>query len=379
MSSIAVCTRNAARVATIAGLALAACGGGPAPGEPAAPAVVPSSTETGPVATSKTLNLYAWSEYIPPDLLDAFSREHGIDVNYDTYASNEELLAKMQAGASGYDVIVPSDYMVTVMAAQGMLEPLDLNRIPNFANIDPAFTNPAYDPGNRHTVPYQWGTVGIAVDTAAVDKPISAWADLWDPTLENSLVMVDDQREVIGLALMTLGFDRNTSDPAELEAAKAKLVELKPNIKLFDSDSPKTALLSGDVKAGVVWNGEAALAHRENAAIDYVLPAEGCGLWTDNLAIPKGAPHRDAALAFIDFALRPDMGMLISRDFPYSNPNRAALERMSTEDPGGYATYMGFSATNPPADALAKCRTIEDVGDALPLWDKVWLEVKGGE
>jgi spermidine/putrescine-binding protein len=343
-------------------------------GESGAPGEHPGP---GPV-TSKELNLYGWSEYVPQELLDAFSDEYGVTVNYDSYSSNEELLARMQAGASGYDVIIPSDYMVTVMSQQDMLEPIDINRLPNFANIESRFQSPDFDPGNRYTVPYQWGTVGIAVNTDVVEQPVTGWADLWDPAFENRLVMVDDEREVIGLALLMLGLDRNTTSQSDLDAAKQKLLELRPNIKLYDSDSPKTALLAGDVDAGVVWNGEAALAHRENPAIDYVLPAEGCGLWFDNLAIPAKPPHRDAAEAFLDFVMRPEMAMLISRDYPYSNPNQAALELMATEDPAAYETYMGFAATNPPADAIAKCQPIRDVGDALPLWDRVWTEIKGG-
>lgn len=342
----------------------------------AAPAGGPGAAHS---VTSTELNLYAWSEYIPQDLLDAFTAEYGVKVNYDAFSSNEELLAKMQAGATGYDVILPSDYMVSVMAKQGMLEPLDKTALVNFGNLDPQFVDRSYDPGNTHSVPYQWGTVGIAVDTAAVTRPVTAWADLWDPAFAQGLVMVDDEREVIGLTLMTLGHDRNSTDPATLDAAKAKLVDLKPNIRLFDSDSPKTALLAGEVKAGVVWNGEAALAHRENPAIAYVLPAEGCGIWFDNLAMPKDPPHADAALAFIDFVLRPDMSMLISRDFPYSNPNTAGLAALAAAEPELHAAYMAYPATNPPAADLAKCQAIEDVGDALPLWDKLWTDVKSGE
>jgi spermidine/putrescine transport system substrate-binding protein len=369
---------------------LAGCGG-TAPSPTAPPTIAPTkgpepTTEPtkAPVAaepqvTSKELNLYAWSEYVPQDLLDAFSQKYGVKVNYDTYASNEELLAKLQAGASGYDVIIPSDYMVTVMGEQGMLEPLDLSKIPNFANIDDQFKNPPFDPGNKYSVPWQWGTVGIAVNTDKVTKPITKFADLWDPAFKNNLVVLDDEREIIGMALVLLGYDKNSTDPAQLEAAKQKLLELAPNIKLYDSDSPKTALLSGEVVAGVVWNGEAALAHQENPAMDYVLPEEGCGLWYDNLAIPKNPPHKDAAEAFINWTLRPEMSILITRDFPYSNPNKAALDLLAKENPDAYQAYMDFPATNPPAAAIKKCHLITDVGDAMPLWDKTWTEIKGGQ
>jgi spermidine/putrescine-binding protein len=357
-------------------LLLAGCGTAatpkPEPTQPSAPA------EQNQV-TSKELNLYAWSEYVPQDLLDAFSQEYGVKVNYDAYASNEELLAKLQAGASGYDVIIPSDYMVTVMSKQGMLEPLDLERIPNFVNIDDQFKNPSFDPGNKYSVPWQWGTVGIAVNTERVKKPIVKWVDLWDPEFKNNLVVLDDEREIIGLTLVVLGYDKNSTDPAQLEAAKEKLLELTPNIKLYDSDSPKTALLAGEVVAGVVWNGEAALAHQEDPAIDYVLPEEGCGVWYDNLAMPKDPPHKDAAEAFINWTLKPEMSILITRDFPYSNPNKAALELLAKQDPDAYKAYNEFPATNPPADALKKCHLIVDVGEAMTLWDKIWTEVKSGQ
>ncbi len=358
-------------------LVLTGCGGQATPTKAPEATAAPAPGE--PQITSKELNLYGWSEYVPQDLLDAFSQKYGIKVNYDTYSSNEELLAKLQAGASGYDVIIPSDYMITVMSKLEMLEPIDLNHIPNFANIDDQFKNPPFDPGNKYTVPYQWGTVGIAVNTEKVQKPITRFADLWDPMFKNNLVVLDDEREIIGMALVVLGYDKNATDPAQLEAAKKKLQELTPNIKLYDSDSPKTALLSGEVIAGVVWNGEASLAHQENPAITYVLPEEGCGLWYDNLAMPKDPPHKDAAEAFINWVLSPEMSILITRDFPYSNPNKAALELLAQKDPDAYKAYMDFPATNPPAEAIKKCHLIKDVGEAMTLWDKTWTEVKGGQ
>ena len=339
----------------------------------------PKPTAAPPVVTSKEINLYAWSEYVPQELLDAFAKEYKIKVNYDTYASNEELLAKLQAGKTNYDVIIPSDYTVSILIGQKMLEPIDLGHMPNFANVDDQFKNPYYDPGNQYTVPYQWGSVAIAVNTTKVTKPITKYADLWDPAFKGKLVVLDDEREIIGMALLVLGYDKNSTDPAQLDAAKKKLIELKPNIKLYDSDSPKTALLSGEAVAGVVWNGEASLAHQENAKITYVLPEEGMGVWIDNLAVPKGAPHKDAEIAFLNFVLRPDMSILITKAFPYSSVNKAALELLKTKEPDTYKSYMDFPATNPPADAVKKGHVIKDVGDATTLWDKVWTEVKGSQ
>jgi len=184
---------------------------------------------------------------------------------------------------------------------------------------------------------------------------------------------------VLGMVLMVLGYDRNTTDPKQLEEAKVKLLELMPNIRLFDSDSPKTALLAGDVSLGLVWNGEAAIAHGENPAIAYICPEEGCSIWFDNLAIPKGAPHKEAAHLFIDYVLDPEASVLITQEFPYSNPNAAALELMKTKYPDLYKTYMGYEATNPPKDWMARMYPVKDVGDATALWDRVWTEVKGGQ
>jgi len=328
---------------------------------------------------STEVNLYAWSEYIPQALLDGFAKETGIKVNYDTYSSNEELLAKLQAGASGYDVIIPSDYTVAIMINQKLLDELVITKIPNFANIDENFKNREFDPGNKYSVPYQWGTTGLAINRTLVTQPITKWADLWASDYNGKLVMLDDEREVIGMVLNVLGYDRNTTNEAELEEAKVKLLELMPNIRVFDSDSPKTALLTGDVWMGLVWNGEAAIAHAENSSIDYICPEEGCGFWVDNLAIPKGAPHKDAALALINYILKPEVSILITKEFPYSNPNKAALELMKTQDAELYDSYMSFTATNPSQADIGNAKSIVDVGEATTIYDRIWTEVKGGE
>ncbi len=327
--------------------------------------------------TSTELNLYGWSDYVPQQMLDDFTAQYGIKVNYDTYSSNEEMLAKLQAGASGYDLVIPSDYTVTIMLKQDMLEPLDLGQIPNFANLDPRFTNKEYDPGNKYTIPYQWGTTALAYDKTKVPFEPTKWSDLWDPRFKGKLVMLDDSREVPGMVLQMLGFDKNSTDPAQLDQAKQKLIELKPNILLFNSDDPETSLITGETWAGLVYNGNAALAKQQNPNIEYICPAEGCGLWFDNLAIPKGAPHPDAALAFLNFVLEPKESILITKEFPYSNPNAKALEYLKANDPTTYDAYMAFSATNPPADFLAHAIEVKDVGDATTLYDTLWTDFKG--
>jgi spermidine/putrescine-binding protein len=325
---------------------------------------------------STTLNLYAWSEYVPQQLLDDFSTKYGITVNYDTYSSNEELLAKLQAGASGYDVIVPSDYIVAVMIKQGMLEPIDVSKLANFNNLDPRFINRDYDPGNKYTIPYQWGTTGLIYDKTVVPSEPKSWIDLWDPAYQGRLVFLDDEREVIGMALEVLGYDRNSTNENELNQAEQKLLELKPNILKFDSDSPETAIISGETWAGLVYNGNASLALAEDTNVVYICPTEGCTIWFDNLAIPKGAPHLDAAILFLDWVLDPQQSILITTEFPYSNPNKAALDLLKTQDSALYEAYVAFPGTNPPDLFLANAKPIVDVGDATALYDSIWTDFK---
>lgn len=339
--------------------------------------IVAACAPTAKKPTSKELNLYGWTDYVPQQLLDDFTTAYGIKVNYDTYSSNEEMLAKLQAGASGYDLVIPSDYTVTIMIKQDMLETLDMTQIPNFANLDPQFTNRKYDPGNKHSIPYQWGTTALAYDTTKVPFEPKSWADLWDPKFEGKLVLLDDEREVTGMALQVLGFDKNSTDAAQLDQAKAKLIALKPNILLFNSDDPETSLITGEAWAGLVYNGNASLAKQQNANIAYICPTEGCTLWFDNLAIPKGAPHSDAAMAFMNFMLEPKESILITKEFPYSNPNKAALDYLKANEPDTYKAYEGFAGTNPPADFLAHATEIQDVGEATTLYDQLWTDFKG--
>jgi len=333
-------------------------------------------TACGGAKKSTTLNLYAWSDYVPQQLLDDFSTKYGITVNYDTYESNEEMLAKLQAGASGYDVIVPSDYTVAIMIKQEMLEPLDMSQITNFGNLDTRFTNRDYDPGNKYSIPYQWGTSALVYDKTLVPSEPKNWTDLWDPAYKGRLVMLDDERELMGMALQVLGFDKNSTNTIELNQAEAKLVELKPNILTFDSSTPENTIINGEAWAGLVYNGNASLAYQSDPNVVYICPTEGCTIWFDNLAIPKGAPHKDAALQFMNWVLDPQQSVLITMEFPYSNPNKAALDYLKANDPTTYESYMAFSGTNPPDTFLANATPIKDVGDATTLYDNLWTDFK---
>ena len=246
--------------------------------------------------TSTELNMYTWSNYIPEDIKSCFEEAYGIKINHDTFASQSELLAKLERGASGYDVVQPSDDMVQLMVGQGLFAELDKNQLPMMSNFNPAFLNPAFDPDNKYSLPYQGGSTGIVYNTKTVKTPPTSYADLWNPEYAGHIIAVDDARTMITITLLTLGYDANSTDPAQLDEAKAKLKELTANVLVFDSDSPKTALLAGDVDLGVIWSTEAFTTTNENSDFAYVYPKEGVILWQDNFAIMKDAPHSDAEI-----------------------------------------------------------------------------------
>lgn len=365
-------------------LTLAACGGGAAT-QPAAGEIVASTGFVCPVpeprmeVASKELNLFVWTEYFPPEMLECFELVYGIKVNRDEYSSNEEMYAKISAGGTNYDLVQPTDYIISLMIREGLLQEIDLTQIPNLANLDKGYLDLAFDPGNKYTVPYLAGLDAIVYNSDVVDPAPTSWADLWKPEYADRMVFIDDSRVVIGVTLATLGYDMNSTDPAQLDEAKARLAELIPNVKVFDSDSPKTAIIAGDVDLGIVWTGEAIMAQQENPAIRFAYPAEGAILWQDNWAMPVGASHADAAYAWLNYIMQGNVFWLLLQDYPYLNPNTAALEFAKANHPDVYSAFMDSPITNPPADVIANAVVIVDVGEALPLYDQIWTEVKGGE
>lgn len=359
-------------IALSAALSAAACGPG------------------GPALTSRELHVHAFSAYVPQALIDAFQTRTGVQVTLTTYDSNEQLLADLEANPATYDLIIPSDYAVEDLIHQGRLQPLDLARIPNRNNITESFLSPYFDPGgvsdarrggsgrnDKFSLPYLWGTTGILYDPTQVAEPITRWADLWRPELQGHLVVLDDARELIGASLLTLGFSKNATDPAQIAAARDHLLELAPGILAFDSATPERAVLDGSAWAAVVFNGNAALALRDNPQLMYVLPEEGAGIWFDNLAIPSDAPHPDAATAFIDFVLEPEQGATLIRAFPYASPNRAALDWLRDNDRGSYDAYVANPAANPSLDALIGAQPVQRVGAGpAGVYNEAWQIIR---
>jgi len=361
----------------VASLALTACGGGGGgEGKVTSTGYACPEPEFPMKVTSTELNIFVWTEYIPPDMEECFELVYGITVNHDEYSANEEMYAKLSAGGSAYDLVQPTDYIVSLMIRQGLLQELDHSKLPALKNFDPNYLDFSFDPGNKYTIPYQAGTDAIVVNTDAVDNVPQSWADLWKPEYAGRMIFLDDSRATIGMVLLTLGYDVNTKDPAQLEEAKQKLAELVPGIKAFDSDSPKSALIAGDVDLGMTWTGEAFLAQQENPAIQYVYPTEGAILWQDNWAMPADAPHTDAAYAWLNYTNQGNIFWMMLRDFPYTNPNKAALDYAKDNQADIYNAYINSPITNTPAEAIQNGHRIDDVGDALPIYDQIWTEVK---
>jgi spermidine/putrescine transport system substrate-binding protein len=319
-------------------------------------------------AAAEELNLFAWSEYVPQGVLDGFTKATGIQVNYETYASNEEMLAKLLSGAASYDLVQPSEYTVEAMVKEKMLLPLDHAKLPNLKNVGKEYWGQPHDPKLAYSVPYMQGTVGIAINTEKVKEPVTGYADFFQPKYKGRLVVLDDALEIVTWALATQGIGPDGVTKANLEKARPVLTKWLPLVKVYDSDSPKTALLNGDVDMGIVWSGEAAILIQEQGKkFKYVLPKEGAHMFIDSLAIPKGASNVAAAHKFIDYILRPDVSRKISEEFPYTNPNVEARKLLTPEERANEASYpLG----NP------KLQTFRDIGPVASDVDKLFTDTK---
>jgi spermidine/putrescine-binding protein len=316
-----------------------------------------------------TIHLYNWADYMTDGVLEQFRAETGITVRQDYFASNEELLAKLQAGAFAYDVVVPSDYSVKILAARKLIRPLDHLLLPHRKHLEARFLDPPYDPGNRHSIPYFWGTTGIAFDRRKVGWPVRSWADLFDPRLKRKVNLLDDLREVIGAALRVQGHSVNDRDPAHLREAGAYLVERKERVRTFNSLTYREMLDAGDVWMTQGFSVDIARLAAENPSIGYVIPEEGGTLYTDNLVIPSAAREPRAAHRFIDFLLRPDVAAKLSAALRAATPNGSARKRLPAEirdDPIVYA----------PPELLPKLEFVEDVGPSLSVYEDVWIDLK---
>ncbi len=315
------------------------------------------------------ISIFIWTEYLPQSVLDKFEQETGVKVNMTTFSSIADMYAKVKSSPTGtYDVVDVAEMYIEKMGKEGLLEELDFKNIPNVSNISSGYLKPWYDPQNTFSVPYLGGVATICVNKAKFDKDITSYQDLFDPQLKNSLVLIDDFRVIIGAINVMLGFDYNESDPAKLEQTRAKLMELKPNVKLLDSDSPKTAMISGETAAGVIYSAEIAIAMEENPDVEIVFPKEGQYLFLDSLCVAKGTKNKEWSEKFINFILAPETSKMITEAFPYTNPNRAAMELMDEE-------FRSNPAKNIPNSAIEKGLGVRDLEPSvLEIYNDIWTD-----
>lgn len=319
------------------------------------------------------LSVYNYSTYIDPAVITEFEKKFNAKVKYDTYESNDDLYAKLKPGNPGYDVIFPSDYMVTIMGKEKIVEELNLANIPNIKNIDPKFLNAPFDPGNKYSVPYQWGTMGLGYNIKATGKELTSWADAFDPKYKGRVALMDELRTQVGGILIYLGYDPNTKNPDEIAKAKDFIIEHRDNIAAFAPDTGQMLLDQGQVDIAVEWSGDIFQVMEENPNIRYAIPKEGTLVWVDNASIAKDAPHKELAEKFINFLLEPEIGAKISNFIKFASPNQAAIAKglITKEDLQNKSIY-------PSPETFKNMAFINDVGDATRIYDEAWTEIKAG-
>jgi spermidine/putrescine transport system substrate-binding protein len=399
----------------LAVMLVSACGANSAPAEPAEPQAAPTeqpAAPTEPAAEATTapesqaaptessdqsaassgpaegldpeLSVYNWADYIDEEVLKNYEKEYGVKISYDTYASNEDLLAKLQAGATGYDVIFPSDYMVAQMIELGLLAEIDHNNLPDLKNLDPFFTDPPFDPGLKHCIPYDWGTTGIAYSKNYFgDTPPDSWAYIYDPAKtqkfaeDKGVNILDDQREVIGEALKYLGYSLNDTDESHLQQAKELILKAKPYIKTFNStDYDESLLVPHEVIISMAWSGDAAQA--ASKTIDeatgesdwaFAIPKEGAFIFVDNVCVTASTQRKATAEHFLNYLLDAKNSAAITNYTYYASANKAAEEFINKdilEDPSIY----------PPQEIKDKLELGKPLGEAVFLYDQIWTEIK---
>jgi spermidine/putrescine transport system substrate-binding protein len=332
------------------------------------PACGPSAGGDHP-SSRPVLHYFTWSDYVGPEIIQEFEHREQVKVVIDTFSSNEELLAKLQSGATGYDVAVPSDFMVAIMIQQGLLNELDQHELPNASLLEPHLQALPFDPERRYSVPYLWGTVGIGYDSAVIPAAPDSWSILWDPRFKGRISMLNDQREVFGAVLRSMGQSMNSTDGPVIEAAKEQLLRQKPLVKTYTSDHYDQLLASGEVVLAHGWGGPMARAMAERPSIRYVVPKEGATVWADCLVVLRTAPQKRLALRFINFLMEPEIAARTSERLRFASASRPARELVSASTRDNPAIY-------PPVDQLDRLEWMKDVGRAVRLYDRAWTELK---
>lgn len=323
------------------------------------------------MAGADTLTIYNWGDYIDPDLLRKFEKESGYKVNYETFDSNEAMFTKIQQGGTAYDITIPSEYMIQKMMKEKMLLPIDHKKLTGLNNIDERFLNLDFDPQNKYSIPYFWGTLGIIYNDKFVDEgQIQHWDDLWNPKLKDNVMLIDGAREVLGLSLNSLGYSLNSKNNQELREATDKLNKLTSNVKAIVADEIKMYMINEESAVAVTFSGEASEMLDGNEHLHYVIPSEGSNLWFDNIVIPKTAKNIKGSYEFINFMLRPENAAQNAEYIGYSTPNKTAKKLLPKEISSDEQFY--------PSDEVIKhLEVYEDLGAKyLGIYNDLFLEFK---
>lgn len=319
-----------------------------------------------------TLHIYTWANYVDDGLMAAFTERTGIRVVVDIFDSNESMLTKMQAGGgAAYSILYPSDYVVSEMVEAGLLASIDHGRLVGLENLKQKWQNPAYDPGNAHSIPFNWGTTGLLYNREVTPGSPEDWAFLWDnkEALSRRITMLDDMRETLGVALKVLGYSYNSTDSAQIEAAYTKLRELQPHIAAFKTTGFENEILAGDLSVSMAYSSDAIALTLEDERLDYVIPTSGTSLWTDTLAIPSSAPNLDAAYQWINFVLEPEVAKGAVERLLFATANQAAFDLLPDEIRNNIHLY-------PPESVLARSEGIQSIDTASnDLFDRFWTEI----
>ena len=317
-----------------------------------------------------TLNVLNWGDYIDESVLKQFETEHpGIKINYLTAASNEEMLIKLTAPDSIYDICFPSDYIIEKMIEKDMLHQLNKENIPNLKNIDPRFLDLAFDKDNLYSVPYMWGTVGILYNTDIVKEPVHSWRILWDEAYAGQILMYDSIRDTIGITLKMLGYPINTRDPQHIKEAQDALIAQKPIVQAYLHDPIKASMIAGNGALAIVYSGDAVWCIEENPVLAYAVPDEGSNIWFDNIIIPKNSKHTAEAEAFINFLCDAEVALKNTEFIGYSSPNAAAMALLEPE-------MLLNEVYNPPNEVIERCEVFHDLGEFVSVYNEAWNRIK---
>ena len=327
-----------------------------------------SSTSGG----KQEVNVYNWGEYIDESIFADFTAETGIKVNYSTFQSNEEMYAAMKLGGTDYDVLIPSDYMVQRLISEDMLEKLDFSNIPNFEMISEDFQNPEYDPKNEYSVPYMWGTVGIIYNSALIEDEITSWSALFDEKYTGQILMFNNPRDAVGIALKMLGYSLNTTSETEISEAFAALEQQKPILQAYVMDQIYDKLENNEAMIGPYYAGDYIVMKETNPDLAFVLPVEGSNVFIDAMCIPKGAANKENAELFINFMTSNDVCIANMDETGYISANGEAAAIY-----GGDLDEDDYAVQFPETGILDKCEPFLNLPEnILALYDSMWVDLK---